>query len=345
MTSTRQVASLVTGNTLIVFLDGTQYTIGVDHKNFEKIKDALAQKNYDAIPALADVRNTVRSWLTGDQSFVLNGDHIELDGDSFSGAVTDKVLRLIDDGQSPDSLFAFLRKVRQNPSKTAQDELLLFCVANNFMIHEDGDIIAYKSVRGDYKDIHSGTFTNTVGSVQEMPRWKVDDNRERTCSQGLHFASYSYASTWAGKINGVDRRLMLIKLNPADVVSIPNDYENAKGRTWRYEVVAEITENGGPLPEKEVYTDRDWLGEDEGVYDADAWEREVLKADLENYTERLNYLHDRRSELVHEEKLAIDYTERRALLQEIMDLDSEIDDVTNEVEMIEEQLDNLNNNS
>jgi hypothetical protein len=33
---------------------------------------------------------------------------------------------------------------------------------------------------------------------------------------------------------------MIVKINPADVVSIPSDYDNTKGRTWRYEVVGEI---------------------------------------------------------------------------------------------------------
>jgi hypothetical protein len=33
---------------------------------------------------------------------------------------------------------------------------------------------------------------------------------------------------------------MLVKVNPADVVSIPSDYNNAKGRAWKYEVVGEM---------------------------------------------------------------------------------------------------------
>jgi hypothetical protein len=33
---------------------------------------------------------------------------------------------------------------------------------------------------------------------------------------------------------------MIVKINPADVVSIPADYDNAKGRCWRYEVIGEM---------------------------------------------------------------------------------------------------------
>ena len=33
---------------------------------------------------------------------------------------------------------------------------------------------------------------------------------------------------------------MIVKINPADVVSIPTDYNGAKGRCCRYQVVAEV---------------------------------------------------------------------------------------------------------
>ncbi len=33
---------------------------------------------------------------------------------------------------------------------------------------------------------------------------------------------------------------MILKVNPKDVVSIPSDYDNAKGRTCRYEVIGEL---------------------------------------------------------------------------------------------------------
>jgi hypothetical protein len=34
---------------------------------------------------------------------------------------------------------------------------------------------------------------------------------------------------------------MICKVNPADVVAIPNDYNNTKMRVWTYEVVGEVT--------------------------------------------------------------------------------------------------------
>lgn len=249
------VAYTITPTGVLMFVNGKQFVVGDDHPNFAKIKTALKNKQHDGLEQLADVRSTVQTFVAGagQTGFQLVGDCINLDGIPFTREVTGKVLAMINAGHNADPLYAFLRKVRSNPSKTAQDELLLFCVANEFMIHEDGDIIAYKSVRGDYTDIYSGKVKNTVGAVLTMDRGQVDDNRERTCSTGYHFAAYKYATTWHGRS---DARLMVMKINPADVVSIPSDYENQKARTCRYEIIAEIP-HSARLPKQEVYTTAD----------------------------------------------------------------------------------------
>jgi hypothetical protein len=70
-----------------------------------------------------------------------------------------------------------------------------------------------------------------------MERMNVDDDPNHTCSAGLHFCAYSYLSSYGSSGND---KVMLVKVNPADVVSIPTDYNNAKARCCRYEVVQEI---------------------------------------------------------------------------------------------------------
>ena len=51
------------------------------------------------------------------------------------------------------------------------------------------------------------------------------------CAQGLHAGSYDYAKQYASGV------LLLVKINPRDVVSVPTDSDWAKIRTSRYEVV------------------------------------------------------------------------------------------------------------
>jgi len=88
---------------------------------------------------------------------------------------------------------------------------------------------------------------NSVGNVLEMPRNEVDADKDRTCSTGLHFCSYDYLKSFHGE------RVVVLKINPKDVVSIPSDYNNSKGRTCRYEVVDEIElDRKGGLPTEKL---------------------------------------------------------------------------------------------
>jgi hypothetical protein len=67
-----------------------------------------------------------------------------------------------------------------------------------------------------------------------MDRNTVDDDQNRTCSTGLHFCSKEYLGSFGGQ------RILILKINPRDVVSIPTDYNASKGRACRYEIADEI---------------------------------------------------------------------------------------------------------
>jgi signal peptidase I len=125
-----------------------------------------------------------------------------------------------------------------NPSRAAVSELYDWLEKTSLPITEDGDFLAYKKVRDDYRDFHTGTWDNSVGRILTMPRNQVDDERDRHCSTGLHFCSLSYLPRY----HGGRGRVMIVKINPGDVVSIPSDYDYAKGRTCGYQVIGEHRE-------------------------------------------------------------------------------------------------------
>jgi hypothetical protein len=119
-------------------------------------------------------------------------------------------------------------------------------------ITDDGCFLGYKGVTNDYKDVHSGRFDNSVGAINEMPRNKVCDDFRQGCSYGFHVGSLEYATRWGPKT-------VIVKVNPKDVVSVPEDSNWQKLRTAKYEVVAKYT---GPLPSS--YTrDTDPYGNEE----------------------------------------------------------------------------------
>lgn len=166
-------------------------------------------------------------------------------------AIVARVLKMHSQGFDCQPMVNFIYNLYQNPNKTAIDELYLFIEACELPITEDGCFIAYKIVRNDYKDIYSGTIDNNVGSRPWMPRALVDDDRNKTCSRGLHFCSKEYLPHYG---TGHGARCMLVKIDPADVVSIPCDYNNAKGRAWVYDVIGEVEGEWRPKLKSADYT-------------------------------------------------------------------------------------------
>lgn len=119
---------------------------------------------------------------------------------------------------------------------------------NNLPITKDGCFIAFKMVRADYRDIYTGTMDNSPGCVPKMKRADVDPDKDRTCSRGLHFAALEYVRNGSYGSSSNGDRLMAVKINPRDVVAIPTDYNNSKGRACQYLVLKELDwETGLPI--------------------------------------------------------------------------------------------------
>lgn len=174
---------------------------------------------------------------------VFKDDKLYFDGKPLHNVLADRILRLKREGYDISPLKAFLENLMQNPSKRAVDELYTFLEQCDLPITRDGHFIAYKMVRHDFKDIYTGKMDNSPGAVVKMRRNEVDDRKENTCSDGLHFASRRYVET--GGYGSIERghRLVAVKINPRDVVSIPVDYYYSKGRCCEYLVLKELDWN------------------------------------------------------------------------------------------------------
>jgi len=236
---TQAIPYLLQGKNIILVIDGKSYTISKDtHIAYTKIVDALKAQDWDSLRDLVNPKKALVNFAGGRVSIVDN--KIMWKGQPFHNSLATRMIDMFQDGFPIDPMVRFMENLMDNPSKRSVDQLYGFLEKNKLPITEDGYFLAYKRVRNDYKDIHSGTFDNSVGQVVEMERNLVDDNPESHCSVGLHFCSESYL----GHFGSSGQPVMILKINPADVVSIPTDYDGAKGRCMRYEVVAEV--NGNP---------------------------------------------------------------------------------------------------
>lgn len=232
-------STIVTDTTFSVVIDGEIHTTDRSNMNWDRIKEAIKDPSTTE-EYLLNLLSPAASISAASADFgeiEVDGGVLLFNGQEVHSALANRILDIYEEGLPLDPWVAFAKNVFANPDTRARDELYLWLEKSNLPITPDGHFWAFKKVRKDFKDIYTGTMDNSPGTVVSMPREDVDPNRDRTCSQGLHFCSKDYLPHFGTK--GSDT-VVLVKVNPADVVSIPSDYDNAKGRTWRYEVVKEV---------------------------------------------------------------------------------------------------------
>ena len=178
----------------------------------------------------------------GVSSRVTFGDGVvRLDGKPLHNYTTERVIEIARRDLPVTPLLNFIAKVADNPSYRAQNDLYRFLEANNLPISHDGNFVAYKVVRrisDGLVDCHSGTFSNNPGDVVEMPRNKVNEDPSQTCSAGLHVCGWSYIPHFGG----FGQPVIAASVNPADVVAVPHDYNDAKMRVCKYRVLRELAD-------------------------------------------------------------------------------------------------------
>lgn len=198
---------------------------------FTRIRKLLKEKEFQKAIVEADRVASLKA-----KGVVIKGNNVFFKGKKIPKSLSKYIIRLTEEGRNTAVFTKFWKRLSENPSKDSREELFDFMQHNQIPLTSDGCIICYKKVRDDYKDCHSGTFDNSVGAIVKMKREKVDADRTVSCSSGLHAADWRYASDF--QCGG---RLMLIKINPKNVVSVPLDYDAQKMRVCEYEVVAEHT--------------------------------------------------------------------------------------------------------
>ena len=149
-------------------------------------------------------------------------------------ALVDRICEMRKQGFDPEPMIKFLFNINMNPSEDSKRELYGFLETNRLPVTIDGHFLAYKMVRENFTDFHTGKMDNSPGKTVKMNRANVNADRNQTCSAGLHVCSGGYLGFWrSGKV-------LLIKVHPQDVVSVPTDYNNSKMRCCKYYVVKEL---------------------------------------------------------------------------------------------------------
>jgi len=284
-----------------IYLGNDTLIVSKTHENFQAVINALAddKTTEEQVRELADLKKSVDLWSKGELK-VGDDDVVTYKARGLSPKLTSRILKLVkevsakpDNAKTLEILTAFLGNLFQNPSRTAVEGLYGFLEACDLPLTTDGFFLAYKKVRPDYGSIRATPegihLDNTPGKEVTMDRNLVDENPNNTCSTGLHVCSYNYLTHYGD--SELDR-VVVVKVNPRDVVAVPTDYSNQKMRTCGYNVIDEIPNNEGEVLTSWTYSAKpiNWIRDTvEELKKAYAEAFKIKIADLEVNTALFGY--------------------------------------------------------
>jgi hypothetical protein len=206
-----------------------------DHPNYGEICELLGKTHGEVdVQEIFNLLDTADAFaVKSDGRITVEGNKVIVNGMELPRNLADRMLLMMKEGYGLEPFILFCENLSKNPSMASVQQLFTFLQYRGLPITEDGCFLAYKGVTHDYKDKWTKTIDNSVGEEVSMPRNQVMDDPEEYCGQGLHAGDLDYANGWAGS----DGVLVLVKVNPRDAVSVPNDGQ--KLRCCRYKVVAD----------------------------------------------------------------------------------------------------------
>lgn len=226
----------------------------------EKIRVEKTDKHYPKILQTFDLpadeqESAVKSIISPlskiiEDGFVITPTGVTYDGEALPDPLVTKIKSIVRDGLPLDHFKRFWENLKLNPSYHVVNETGFFDFLDykELPITEDGCFLAFRGVGNDYwslsgdvstkvlqgKTNDMGQIHNEIGSVIEVLRNGVCDDRSIHCAaKSLHIGSLDYAKSWGP-------RVIIVKVNPRDVVSVPNDCSCQKCRVCKYEVIGDF---------------------------------------------------------------------------------------------------------
>ena len=245
---------------------GTQsYQFDHTHPEYDNLRSCVMEGQQDEFLELIDTASVIEDWSEG--NFEMRDGFLFYEDEQVASQPTQRVCDLIKGGHDHKPMLNYLDKLYQNVSNRAVMESYDWCSHKGLPITPDGMLVGYKGVavytgedttdkmgniitEGDLVDKYTGnSFRNNTMDSPSMNRRKVSDDCTQGCAAGLHVGTYEYANSWAGS----GGKVVLVKFDPADIVSVPTDCEHQKMRVSGYTVIGIARD----IIEEAVYMDED----------------------------------------------------------------------------------------
>lgn len=238
---------------VVVYADDELASVPDSHPRFDEILTLLRTGKADdeSVKALVNslhVAGTKLAALTDRVSITSFG--VFFDGDPLRSELAAVLTQLLEENKEDDltAVAKFLENAAANQTMEGIDAMYRWITNGDLVLTKDGTFLAYKGVYFEGDEItsitsgtamvdgvvHEGRIPNPIGSVISMPRSEVTALTSVACGPGLHAGTYSYA-------NGFGHgKLILVEINPRDVVSVPSDSSCQKLRVSKYKVIKKI---------------------------------------------------------------------------------------------------------
>lgn len=228
------------GGGLTLTLHGHPHIIHPEHQNIDEIWKVLGSADLDDQAKEQRLQELIQTPAAKLKAAIqeIEYDDIQIEhgvvvvnGEEIHNTLTEKILEIHKAGRDFSPLVHFMVNLFKNPSKASRDQLFDFLDQAGFPITPDGCFLSYKGVKDSFWDQHTGrTFQYLPGTVIEMAREDVCADPNQGCAAGIHVGTLGYAKGFSSKV-------ILLKVNPADAVSVPRDHNFAKIRVCRCEVI------------------------------------------------------------------------------------------------------------
>jgi len=228
----------LTNESITVVFEGKPHVVQKGSPQFNALRKAIIAENWKAVPKNLTVAKSIKDWAKG--KFTLKGDNFfYFDGAQLPADINTRIIKMATAGEDPTPLFKFWERLQKNPSMRSVQQLWPFLHHKGIPLTKDGCFLAYKGVKENFKDAHTGTVDNKPGVVNKMPRNQISDDPNHACHEGFHVGALEYAKSFSA-------RVVVCEVDPENVVCVPYDSSQQKMRVCEYKVVG--NHNGSYLP-------------------------------------------------------------------------------------------------
>jgi hypothetical protein len=238
---------------VVFFINNAPKKVLKTDKKYAQILDCFnlpIEDQFDAVQNIFKAKEIQTTFVK--EGFDVTPEKVTYKGKELPRPLAIKIRSLHKEGLPLNLFEKFWENLEQNPSFSVVNDIGFFDFLDyrELPLTTDGFFLAYKGIQSNNFSVMGNTTTkvisgkvdstghihNGIGETIEIVRNQISDDRNEHCWRfALHLGSLDYARGWGQKV-------VVVKVNPRDVVCVPNDCNCQKLRVCKYEVIADYVE-------------------------------------------------------------------------------------------------------